>query len=195
MCNARCMTLAFMVVLGVALATPAQNPQARGPGQAAKAAGAGKPAGAPASRSKAPASAPQAKGLAAPASKRPASGSGGQRDPFVSTIQPDEAGQIPLHNCPPGGVRSILVGQAELDGVVQTPAGMIAVITTTTRGRTYFLRENATLCNGRVLQITPDAIVFEEDVLDRSGRLEKREVIKKYPLEQFRARAAGFVLK
>ena len=171
--NARFMTLAFMVTLGVALVTLGQNPQALGRGQAAKAAGAGRTAGAPATGSKSPAT--------APASQSPASESADRRDPFVSTIQVDQAGQVPLYNCPPGGVRSILVGQAELDGVVQTPAGMIAVITTTTRGRTYFLREEAKLCNGRVLQITPDSIVFEEDVLDPSGKLEKREVIKKIP--------------
>ena len=179
--NARLMTLALMVMLGVALVTPAQNPQVRG--QAAKAAGAGKTAGAPAAGSKSPATAPQAKGLAAPASKSPAAGSADRRDPFVSTIPVDQAGQSPLRNCPPGGVRSIVVGQAELDGVVQTPAGMIAVITTTTRGRTYFLREETKLCNGRVLQITPDSIIFEEDVLDLSGKLKKREVIKKIPAQ------------
>ena len=172
--NARFMTLALMVTLGVALVTLGQNPQVRG--QAAKATGAGRTAGAPAAGSKSPAKAPQAKGSAA--SKSPASGSADRRDPFVSTIRVDQAGQIPLYNCPPGGVRSILVGQAELDGVVQTTAGMIAVITTTTRGRTYFLREEQKLCNGRVLQITPDSIIFEEDLLDPSGRLEKREVIK-----------------
>ena len=176
--NTRLMTLALIVVFGVALAALAQNPQTRGLGQAAKA----KTPGAGATKSKAPATASQAKGLAAPASKRPASESGDRRDPFVSTIKLDKTGQLPIHDCPPG-VRGILVGQAELDGVVQTPADMIAVITTSNTGRTYFLREGTTLCNGRVLQITPDSIVFEESVLDLSGKLEKREVIKKIPAE------------
>ena len=176
--NARLMTLALIVVFGVALAAVAQNPQTRGLGQAAKA----KTPGAGATKSKAPATASQAKGLAAPASKRPASESGDRRDPFVSTIKLDKTGQLPIHDCPPG-VRGILVGQAELDGVVQTPADMIAVITTSNTGRTYFPREGTILCNGRVLQITPDSIVFEESVLDLSGKLEKREVIKKMPAE------------
>jgi Tfp pilus assembly protein PilP len=84
--------------------------------------------------------------------------------------------------CGPG-VRSLIIGQTDFNGVVKAPAGMIAVVTANPGDRTYFLKEGTPLCNGRVVKITPDAVVFEEDVIDVMGKPAKREVIKRIPTE------------
>lgn len=163
---------ALIGMLGMAPAALAQNPQSRGLGQASAAAAAATGKGAGAQSAK-PAGAPAA---------RPSEKPGERRDPFRSTLQsaqPITTTQVP---CPPG-VRGILIGQAELNGVARSVSGIIAVITTTNSGRTYFLREGNTLCNGRVVRITADSIVFEENVIDPNGKPLKKEVIKRIPAE------------
>jgi len=170
----------MIVVLGLAGTLLAQNPQSRGLSQAQAAASAAKGGGTaktgPAAKTTGPAAQPgtsAAKGGAAAKLSE-------KRDPFRPTIDPTkQAGQIVME-CPPG-VRGIVVGQAELNGVARSPSAIIAVVTTTNTGRTYFLREGNTLCNGRVVKITADSIVFEENVVDPVGRMGKREVIKKIP--------------
>lgn len=106
-----------------------------------------------------------------------------RRDPFVAVIRPPkpEAAGPAMLTCGPG-VRSIIVGQTELNGVVKAPTGMIAVVTSSP-GRTYFLKEGTPLCNGRVAKIGGDAVVFEENVIDAMGVPGKREVIRKIPTE------------
>jgi hypothetical protein len=44
---------------------------------------------------------------------------------------------------------------------------MIAVVTNYTK-RAYFLRENDTVYNGIVSRITPDAVYFKENTLNRT---------------------------
>ncbi len=176
--SARVMGLALAVISGTAVAALAQNPQSRGLGQATAAA---------ASKGAAAQSGKSAEAPAAPAAQRPPGpgakpGQPADRDIFVPTIKaptPEGATQIP---CPPG-VRGILVGQAELNGVARTHNGIIAVVTTANSGRTYFLREGNTLCNGRVVRLTADSIVFEENVIDPNGKPLKKEVIKRIPAE------------
>ncbi|MFZ0961203.1 MAG: hypothetical protein WAO35_09885 [Terriglobia bacterium] len=83
----------------------------------------------------------------------------------------------------PPGVRGLLIGPLMLEGVVREQAAnkMIAVVTNETR-RAYFLTENESVYNGVVSKITPDAVYFKENVLDASGRVTTREVVKRlYP--------------
>ena len=42
----------------------------------------------------------------------------------------------------------------------------------------YFLHENDSVYNGVVSKITPDSVYFKENVLDSSGRVTTREVVK-----------------
>jgi Tfp pilus assembly protein PilP len=109
--------------------------------------------------------------------------SGERRDPFRALMQLQAKGvQDAPPPCPPG-IRGILIGQTDLSGVVETPSGFLAVITARNNKRTYFLREGNTLCNGRVARITPDAIVFEENVVDPLGKPGTREVIRRIPTD------------
>jgi Tfp pilus assembly protein PilP len=109
---------------------------------------------------------------------------GEHRDPFIAVMRPEKPGSpAPAPpTCGPG-VRSLIIGQTDFNGVVKAPAGMIAVVTANPGDRTYFLKEGTPLCNGRVVKITPDAVVFEEDIIDVMGKPAKREVIKRIPTE------------
>ena len=109
----------------------------------------------------------------------------GKRDPFKLPVVPTARGNSEgiVDSAPggalPPGVRGLLISQLRLEGVVreQTANKMIAVVTNETR-RAYFLTENESVYNGVVSKITPDAVYFKENVLDKNGRVTTREVMK-----------------
>lgn len=189
--------IAAVAVLLVTLAAMAQNPQSRGVGQARQAAAASQQpersapaAGQPQQRPQAqaqrpssnePAASPQAPGSSAPgaAPVKP----GERRDPFVSTIKIGRPGDPATQMVCGPGIRSIVVGQAEINGIARSAAESIAVVTTTNTNRTFFLRQGNQVCNGRVMSISEDSVVFEENAVDALGKPFKREVIKKIPAE------------
>jgi hypothetical protein len=115
---------------------------------------------------------------------------GGKRDPFklpeVATAKPggessgpNSTGNGPGANLPPG-IRGLAIPHLVVEGVVreQTSNKMIAVVTNETK-RAYFLHENDALYDGVVSKITPDTVIFKENVLDADGRVTTREVAKK----------------
>jgi len=113
--------------------------------------------------------------------------SAGKRDPFKL---PETGGgkataegfmeSLPEGGVLPPGTRGLLISQLKLEGVVreQVQNKMIAVVTNETK-RAYFLTENESVYNGVVSKITPDAVYFKENVLDSSGRVTTREVVKR----------------
>jgi Tfp pilus assembly protein PilP len=107
----------------------------------------------------------------APAAKHIASS---KRDPFVSPVQSRDNGPI---NCGTGK-RCLVLDQTVLQGIVKAPNGMIAVVSNSAN-KAYFLRENDPVYNGFVMRITPDSVVFREQVTDRLGNKSTREVVKK----------------
>jgi len=96
-----------------------------------------------------------------------------RRDPFVSIVMNREGPP-----CAGGGKKCIAIDQVTLQGVVRSPSGPIAVISSGAN-KTYFLRENDPVYNGVVVKISPDSIVFRETVMDRLGKTSQREVVKK----------------
>jgi hypothetical protein len=56
---------------------------------------------------------------------------------------------------------------------------MIAVVESSTRKISYFLRENDPVFNGFVVRITFDTVVFRENVMDRLGKQSTRDVVMK----------------
>ncbi len=80
----------------------------------------------------------------------------------------------------PRGKRGLLIAHLMLEGVVreQTANKMTAVVIDE-RKYAYFLHENESVYNGVVSKITPDAVYFKENVLDSSGRVTTREVVKR----------------
>jgi len=175
MYSARVLALSLMVALAGLPAASAQKRQAAAKPAAVKPAAVKAAAAKQQTAADSPAPAQKAPGRAAASSER--------RDPFVSVIQPEKQGpQTTVLSCP-AGVRGIIIGQTELNGIVKTPTGLIAVVTTSASGRTYFLREGNTLCNGQVKSISGDSVIFEENMIDAMGKTGKREVIRKIPME------------
>ncbi|MGH9524360.1 MAG: hypothetical protein ACRD3E_17690 [Terriglobales bacterium] len=100
----------------------------------------------------------------------------GKRDPFVSPVR---AGNGPAGpNCSVGK-KCLAIDAVVLKGIVEAQSGAIAVVENPARRMTYFLRENDPVFNGFVVKITPDSIVFRENVMDRVGKQSTRDVVKK----------------
>lgn len=127
---------------------------------------------------------------ALPGASAPASGAAratlprpADRDPFKLPPPPAPRSKADARsgwpaNRPPG-VRGLLVGSLQLEGVVSEDSGreMIAVVTNHT-GRAYFLRANEQLYDGAVTRITAEAVYFIERRPDSQGRVEVRSVVK-----------------
>ena len=99
-----------------------------------------------------------------------------RRDPFVSPVR--EGGPTGGPTCSVGK-KCLAIDSILLRGIVQAPNGVIAVVESSARRATYFLRENDPVFNGVVVKITPDSIVFRENVMDRLGNLSTRDVVKR----------------
>ncbi len=112
----------------------------------------------------------------APASKPAASR---ERDPFAPLIQTGEAGG--RLNLPPG-IAGLQVSTLQLEGMVKTAEGMVAVVSNP-QDRVYFLHDGDHLYDGVVEKIGLDDIVFRQESKDAFGRAVEREVSKRlYPI-------------
>jgi len=154
-----------------AQAAPAASPFAqRAPAPAAKPAPAKavKPAAAKAAK---PAAGKKAAAKVTTAAKKAPRG---KRDPFVSPIVHVEGTAA----CA-GGKKCLAIDTVVLKGIVKSQAGMIAVVESSARKVSYFLRENDPVFNGYVVKITGDSVVFRENVMDTYGRQSTRDVVKK----------------
>jgi Tfp pilus assembly protein PilP len=98
-----------------------------------------------------------------------------KRDPFLSPIR-EQGMKGP--NCSTGK-KCLSIDAMVLRGIVRSQAGMIAVVESSTRRISYFLRENDPVFNGFVVKITFDTIVFRENVMDRLGKQSTRDVVMK----------------
>jgi len=100
-----------------------------------------------------------------------------RRDPFVSPIVRAEAGKGP--SCEGSGKKCLAADHVVLRGVVRAPSGMIAVVESTGRKISYFLRENDPVFNGYVVRITPDSVTFRESTNDTFGHQGTRDIVKR----------------
>lgn len=98
----------------------------------------------------------------------------GKRDPFVSIIRNGSTGGGTCTT----GKKCLVIGQIELKGIVRTATETIAVVQNS-QNKTYFLRENDPVFNGKLVKIQPDQVVFRETVVDRAGRQSSRDIIKR----------------
>ncbi len=100
-----------------------------------------------------------------------------RRDPFLSPIvKAKKTGGSP---CNGGGKKCLAPDQIVLRGIVDTAEGRIAVVESTGRNLSYFLRENDPVFNGYVVRITENSVVFREKTQDNLGRASTREVTRK----------------
>jgi hypothetical protein len=94
----------------------------------------------------------------------------GRRDPFVSYTTLLSAEKP---SCPGPGLPSRLVQEVTLTGIVSTAQGRRALLVGSD-GQTLFAAENSRLCDGHVLRIDADAIVFVRHL--RDPLLPEREI-------------------
>jgi type IV pilus assembly protein PilP len=98
----------------------------------------------------------------------------GRRDPFRSLIGPtpriDRGSRAPG---PPG----FMIDEIDLQGVFQTRQGLVAMV----RGpdnNGYSMRVGDKVYDGEVIRITPESIVFRQEVNDPTRIERYREVVK-----------------
>jgi len=101
----------------------------------------------------------------------------GKRDPFVALINVAKPNGGPL----PPGKAGLVIGTLSVQGTVQSPNGMIAVIANPDQ-RVYFVREGDRLYDGVVEKINSDSVTFQQDTKDAFGKPIERTVVKRiYP--------------
>ena len=98
-----------------------------------------------------------------------------KRDPFTSPIR-EQGTTGPACTT---GKKCLAINSIVLRGTVKSQAGMIAVVESSTRRISYFLRENDPVFNGYVVKITGDTVVFRENVMDRLGKQSTRDIVMK----------------
>lgn len=106
----------------------------------------------------------------------------GRRDPFRSLIGPSP--RISREDAPPGPP-GFMIDEIDLQGVFQTRAGLVAMI----RGpdnNGYSMRVGDKVYDGEVIRITPDSIVFRQEVNDPTRIERYREVVKELTTESER---------
>jgi Tfp pilus assembly protein PilP len=101
----------------------------------------------------------------------------GRRDPFRSLLigfeEPDE-GTIKAR---PPGLPGMMVEEVRLEGIIQTPGGILAFI----QGRdnlSYIIRPGTKLYDGEVQEILPDRVIFKRQVHDPKQLRPYEEVVR-----------------
>ena len=99
----------------------------------------------------------------------------GRRDPFVSLLT---RGTDPrtMVNRPPG-LPGVLIGEVTVKGIVRDRSGFIAMVQAPDN-KTYIVRAGEKLMDGSVKSITPDTVVFSQDVSDPLSPVKQREIRK-----------------
>ncbi|MGE0405849.1 MAG: hypothetical protein AB7O65_06085 [Candidatus Korobacteraceae bacterium] len=101
-----------------------------------------------------------------------------RRDPFVSPIV--RATPSSGSTCKGGGKKCLTPDHVVLRGIVVMAGGeRIAVVESTGRKISYFLRENDPVFNGYVVRITEDSVVFRENTQDNLGRAGTRDITRR----------------
>jgi Tfp pilus assembly protein PilP len=98
----------------------------------------------------------------------------GKRDPFVPLISTAKG---PARHLPPGKA-GLEISTVQVEGVVRSPGGMIAVVSNPEE-RVYFIREGDRLYDGEVEKIGMDGVTFRESTKDAFGKPVERVVTKR----------------
>lgn len=103
-----------------------------------------------------------------------------RRDPFAPLIQISPGGRATGEHLPPG-VGGLVVATVRVDGTVEAPSGMLAVVSNPD-DRIYFVRVGDRLYDGDVEKISLDGVTFKENSKDAFGKPVERLVTKRiYP--------------
>jgi Tfp pilus assembly protein PilP len=100
----------------------------------------------------------------------------GKRDPFVALVNQNKDQGAGLH-LPPGKA-GLVIATVRVDGAVNSPNGMIAVVSNPGNS-VYFIREGDRLYDGDVEKIGLDGVTFRENSKDAFGKPVERVVTKR----------------
>ncbi|NKB87972.1 MAG: hypothetical protein GKS06_07115 [Acidobacteria bacterium] len=106
---------------------------------------------------------------------------GSRRDPFRSLLAMRER-EISAPELRPSGLPGFLINELQLTAIAAFQ-GRFQAMALGADGRTYFVEVGTTLYDGRVVQITADQVVFEQDVEDLLGARSTRQVVKSMDTE------------
>ena len=102
-----------------------------------------------------------------------------RRDPFDPLVGKANGPAVPEH-LPPGKA-GLVIATLNLDGIVRGPNGMIAIVSNPQQ-RVYFLRQGDELYDGRVGNITMEAVSFHQTGKDPFGAVIERDLTRRlYP--------------
>jgi len=99
-----------------------------------------------------------------------------RRDPFAPLLTNGRGEAMP-ENLPPGKA-GLLINTLRIDGIVNGPSGMIAIVSNPQQ-RVYFLRDSDRLYDGQVQHITMEGISFHQSGRDPFGNPVEREITKR----------------
>jgi type IV pilus assembly protein PilP len=101
----------------------------------------------------------------------------GRRDPFVSLLTKGGERHVPRPGQDVEGVAGLAVDDLSVRGIVQSPAGLVAMVQSPDR-KTYLVRQNDKLLDGVVKSITPEGLVILQEVNDPLSLVKQKEIRK-----------------
>jgi type IV pilus assembly protein PilP len=99
----------------------------------------------------------------------------GRRDPFVSLVNRGSDLKEAPHG---GGITGVAVQDVTVKGVIQGPAGFIAMVQGPDN-KTYIVRPGDRFLDGVVKAITRDGVIFSQDVNDPLSTVKQRDIEKR----------------
>lgn len=106
----------------------------------------------------------------------------GRRDPFVSLAlmgsDPRSEGRGRYQ-----GLTGVLVSEAVVKGIVLSQGVLVALVQAPDK-RTYLVRPNDRLLDGSIRAVTPEAVVFVQQVNDPLSLVKQREIRKPLRVEE-----------
>jgi Tfp pilus assembly protein PilP len=100
----------------------------------------------------------------------------GRRDPFTSLMNRGSSGAA-TPGVREAGLVGLGVGETTLKGTLASRGGFVAILQGAD-SRTYIVRPGEKLADGSIRSISPDAVVFLQQVNDPLSREKQREVRK-----------------
>lgn len=101
----------------------------------------------------------------------------GRRDPFESLLD-TRPGEIEPEVVRPPGLPGMLIEEIRVEGIIATSGGVLAFV----QGRDklpYIIRPGTKLYNGEVVRITPEEVVFKQQVSDPKQQQPYEEVVRR----------------
>ncbi len=100
----------------------------------------------------------------------------GRRDPFRSLLEgvQEETGAVRR----PPGLPGTMIEELKLEGVVETPDGVIAFAQNSRDNLSYILKPGTKLYNGEVEKILPGKVIFKQQVNDPKALKPYAEVVR-----------------